>query len=320
MMKKLLRPIHYYFLIPYILISLYPVAAFPQEDIMGMLDQNTENTGNVPVTATFKTTRIINAQSTECAPKGAMDVRITHRFGNIGAASGGGFKSFYGLDKIANIRLAVEYGILDNLMIGIGRSKTLWNIDAFVKYRFLTQTTNNKIPLSMAVYLNAAVSPIRRELFYADVPVYENNNLHRLSYVAQIIVARKFGKIGSLEILPTYVHRNFVRAYINPNNGAEETNGLFSLGAAAKICLTERQSVLVEYFYTFSKFRQDNPTHPYYNPISIGYEIETGGHVFHINFTNAVGITENDFIPYSPDTWKLGGFKWGFNISRVFQF
>jgi hypothetical protein len=293
--------------------------SFSQDDIMNLLDQN-EKPKNEPVLETFKTTRVINAQSTETVPKNALDFRITHRFGNIGAASGGGYSSFYGMDNVANIRIAFEYGVLENWMVGIGRSKTMGNIDAFTKWRFLTQTTNNKVPLSLAVYLNAAISPIKREIFYADVPVFKNNILHRLSYTAQLIIARKFGNIGSLELLPTYVHRNYVKTYINPENGAGETNGLFALGAAARIKLTKRSSILVEYFYTFSEFRKNNPTRPYYQPVSIGYEIETGGHVFHMNFSNAVGIIENDFIPNSPDTWNLGGFKWGFNISRVFNF
>lgn len=293
-----------------------------QDDMMKLLDDNIAKVKNDPVTSTFKTTRVINAQSTETVPKKSLDFRITHRFGNIGAnpASGGGFQSFYGMDRIANVRIALEYGILNNWMVGVGRSKTMGNIDAFTKYRFMTQTTNNNVPFSMAVYLNAAISPIKRESFYDGVTSYTNNNLHRLSYTAQLIIARKFGNLGSLELLPTYVHRNYVKNYVNPNNGASETNGLFALGAAVRIKLTKRSSILAEYFYTFSKYRQNNPTHPYYQPVSIGYEIETGGHVFHINFSNAVGIIENDFLVNSPDTWNLGGFKWGFNISRVFNF
>ena len=314
-----------FLLFSFVLLSSFSVLA--QDDIMNLLDENTEKTKNEPVLETFKTTRVINAQSTETVPKNAMDFRITHRFGNIGAASGGGFSSFYGMDNVANIRIAFEYGILENWMVGVGRSKTLGNIDAFTKWRFLTQSTNNIIPLSLAVYFNAAISPIKRELFYADVPVHKNNILHRLSYTAQLIIARKFGSIGSLELLPTYVHRNYVKVgtdinsdFVNPTNGATDKNGLFALGAAARIKLTKRSSILVEYFYTFSEFRKNNPTRPYYQPVSIGYEIETGGHVFHINFSNAVGIIENDFVVNSPDTWNLGGFKWGFNISRVFNF
>ena len=319
-MKKLLL----LFLFLIVNCQLFPqlggINCFAQEDISKLLEQNTEKPKNEPVISTFKTTRIINAQSTETAPKKSLDFRVTHRFGNIGAASGGGFNAFYGMDNISNVRIALEYGIVDNWMVGVGRSKTMGHIDAFTKYRFLTQTINNKVPLSIAVYLNAAISPIKRELFYADVPVHKNDNLHRLSYTAQLIIARKIGNLGSLELLPTYVHRNYVKTYVNPENGATETNGLFALGAAARIKLTKRSSILVEYFYTFSEFRKNNPTRPFYQPVSIGYEIETGGHVFHINYSNAVGIIENDFLVNSPDTWNLGGFKWGFNISRVFNF
>ncbi len=322
MIKKLLA------LVLIINCQLSIINCYAQDNMMDLMDKNSENPKNEPVTATFKTTRVINAQSTETVAKKSLDFRITHRFGNIGAASGGGFHAFYGMDKIANVRIALEYGILNNWMVGVGRSKTMGHIDAFTKWRFMTQTTNNKVPFSMAVYVNAAISPIKRELFYADVPTHKNNNLHRLSYTAQVIIARKFGNIGSLELLPTYVHRNYVKTYVNPNNGASETNGLFALGAALRIKLTKRSSILAEYFYTFSKYRGDffnwkymnNPRRPYYQPFSIGYEIETGGHVFHMNFSNAVGIIENDFLVNSPDTWNLGGFKWGFNISRVFNF
>lgn len=298
----------------------FSLTVFAQDDLMKMLEQQNDKPKNEPIIATFKTTRIVNAQTTECVKKNTLDTRITHRFGNVGAASGGGYNSFYGMDNVVNVRIAFEYGILDNLMIGIGRSKTMGHIDGLIKWRFITQTTNNKIPLSMAVYLNTAFSPVKREIFYADVPNFENNNLHRFSYTAQLIVARRFGDIGSLEILPTYVHRNYVKTYVNPDNGSTDSNGLFSIGVAARIKLTKRSNILAEYFYTFSEFRQNNPTRPYYQPISIGYEIDTGGHIFHVNFSNAVGIIENDFIPSSPDTWNMGGFKLGFNISRVFNF
>lgn len=282
------------------------------DDLMKMLEESSE-TKNEPVIATFKTTRVINSHSTKTLGKKVLDFRITHRFGNVGAASGGGVHNLYGFDNAANIRLAFEYGITDNIMIGIGRSKVREAIDGFVKYRFLTQTTNNKVPLSVAFMGNTAVTPMRD-----PTGGQWTKFLHRVSYTTQLIIARKFGNVGSLEVLPTYVHRNYVPGLTNANNGATEENGLFALGVAGRVQLSGSSSIVFDYYYTFSEYRKNNTQDPYYMPLSVGFEIETGGHVFHLDFTNSAGIIENHFIPNSGDTWTKGGFKFGFNISRVF--
>lgn len=282
------------------------------DDLMKMLEETSEDE-NQPVIATFKTTRVINSHSTKTLGKKVLDFRITHRFGNVGAASGGGVHNFYGFDNAANIRMAFEYGITDNLMIGVGRSKVQEAIDGFVKWRFLSQTTNNKVPLTIAVMGNTAVTPMR------DPTGGEwTKFLHRVSYTGQLIIARKFGNVGSLEVLPTYVHRNFVSGDLHPTSGVQDENGLFALGVAGRVQLSGSSSIVFDYYYTFSDYRKDNTANPYYMPLSIGYEIETGGHVFHLDFTNSAGIIENHFIPNSSDTWTKGGFKFGFNISRVF--
>lgn len=294
-----------------LVLSLGTISMYAQDgDLMDMLNEEDGNK-NQPVIASFKTTRVINSHSTKTLSKRGLDFRITHRFGNIGGASGGGIHSFYGFDNASNIRFSFEYGILDNLMIGVGRSKVREDIDGFVKYRFLFQTTNNKVPVSMAVMLNTAVTPMQ------DASDQWTKFLHRVSYTSQLIIARKFGEIATLEVLPTYVHRNYVQGLTNPTNGAEETNGLFALGAAGRVSITTSFSILFDYYYTFSEFRKDNTSNPYYMPLGLGFELETGGHVFHINFTNSAGIIENHFIPTSVDNWGDGGFKFGFNISRV---
>jgi len=282
-----------------------------QDDLLSMLDSAEGPVKSQKVTGTFKTTRVINAQSSETVKKGTLDFRITHRFGNAGVASNGGVHTLYGFDNASNIRLSFEYGLTENLMIGIGRSKTREHIDGLMKYRFLTQTIDNKVPLSIAFYSNMAFSPLKDKGEYPK-------NVHRFSYVFQGIFARKFGTKASVEILPTYVHRNRVIGNKNPDNGASETNDLFSLGGAARIRITKRVSLVGDYFYTFSPYRQNNSANPFYAPLSAGVEIETGGHVFHINMSNSSGIIENDFIPYTNDDWFKGGYKFGFTISRVF--
>jgi len=294
---------------------------FAQADLLSMLDSVQKPKSHEKVFATFKTTKLINAQSTETVKKNTLDFRITHRFGDIGGESGGGFHTWYGWDAISDVRLAFDYGITDKMTVGIARSKYDENIDGTFKYRLLDQTTDNKIPVSVALYENMAVTPERSTELYNGTTIAASDEkfAHRISYVNQLIIARKFNSSFSFEVLPTYMHMNFVKDYINPDNGAEAENDLFSLGAGGRIKLTKRLCIIVDYFYTFSKFRQNNPTNPYYMPLAIGIEIETGGHVFHLDFTNAAGINENAFLPYSPDSWFKGGFKFGFNISRVFN-
>lgn len=291
---------------------------YGQEDLLQILDSAASQAENEPVQATWKTTRIVNANTTETVRKGLMDFRITHRFGNIGEASNGGAHTLWGFDNSADIRFSFDFGITDKLTIGVGRSKAQELIDGNLKWRFLEQTTNNKIPFTAAFYSTIALNPQVQEQFYFGVEdsLLNKKFVHRMSYVTQLILARKFGPV-SFELLPTYSHRNFVRADVNPNNNAVEENGIFSLGAGARVKITKRAALLFDYFHVFSEFREGNDN--FRAPFGIGYEVETGGHVFHINITNASGIIENYFIPNTTDNWLEGGYKLGFTISRVFR-
>ena len=290
---------------------------FAQDDMLSLLDNTSEP--DQKVSATFKTTKIINAESIETVKAKTMDFRITHRFGNIGAASGGGGHTLYGFDNSEDIRISFDFGITDKLMLGIARSKKSENIDGVLKYRFLEQTTSNKIPLTIAFYGNIALTARVASQLYGGTINTTEKFIHRFSYISQLILARKFNSSLSLELLPTYSHRNFVKSYINPDNGAEEQNDLFALGVGGRIKLTKRFAILADYFYTLSDYRNNNSTLPYYAPLALGIEIETGGHVFHLNFTNASAVIANEFIPNTNDNWLKGGYKFGFNISRVFN-
>ncbi len=273
------------------------------------------------VTAMFKTTRIIQAHSIETVKAKTMDVRITHRFGNVYSTRNDvdGVHSFFGFDNISDVRLAVEYGITNELMVGIGRSQNHELIDGFLKYRFYEQTTDNKRPFSLAVFTNIGISPQKEHAFYSAVKdslvqTYSSSKkfFHRISYTAQLIIARKFSPSISVELLPTYVHRNYVR-------DPEDENSIFALGVGARLKVSKRVAIIADYFYVFSPYRFNNSTTPFYMPISIGIEIETGGHVFHIDFTNARGIITNNYLIDSPNSWEYAEFKLGFNISRVFN-
>lgn len=284
---------------------LFTQSSYAQDDLMKMLDESAlvENT---KVFATFKDTKIINAQTIETVKKRTLAFGITHRFSNVNT----GIHGLYGFDSADNIRFSFDYGITDKLMIGIGRSKLRELLDGSVKYRFLEQT--NKIPISIAVYGCMGFTPKKT--------TYEKweRDIDRLNYCSQLIIARKFGSKLSLELLPTYIHRNYITAKVNTYNGAENTNDLFAIGVGGRVKITKRSAIIFDFFQHLSAYKYKNPER-YYAPFSLGYEIETGGHVFHINFTNSSYIVENEFIYYSEDNWLDGGFKMGFNISRVFN-
>ncbi len=275
---------------------------YAQDDLLNMLD--TIPAKSERVLATFKTTRIVNGHSVETVKARHLDFRVTHHFGDAGGANGG-FHSMYGLDQAADIRIAFEYGISERLTAGIGRSKIGELFDGYLKYRLLFQTEDNKIPVSLTLFANTAVTAIE-----GNGTPYQEDFLNRLSYTYQVLLARKFSSRFSLQLMPAYLHRNYV-------SDANDENDLFVLGGGARLKLSKRFALLADYYFIFSKYRMDN-NDIYFPPLGLGLEIETGGHVFHLFFTNNPAIVENTYFAQSTDSWSKGQMKLGFNISRTF--
>jgi hypothetical protein len=271
-----------------------------QDDLMALLDQNaTVDTDYT--SATFKSTRIMNGHSIERMPSGQLDFRISHRFGRLNS----GPYELFGLDQ-ANIHFSLEYGIFDWLMIGAGRGTYEKTFDGFAKFSLLRQSTGAKeMPVSLSVFTSAALTSIK----WTD-PEKTNYFSSRLSYTAQVLIARKFSPGLSLQISPSFVHRNLVATEIDPND-------LWAIGAGGRIKLTKRTSINAEYYYLINNSR-NYMSQPVYNPLSIGFDIETGGHVFQLIFTNSLAMIEKGFIGETTGRWTKGDIHFGFNISRVF--
>lgn len=273
---------------------------FAQDDLLGLLNQNaTPDTEYA--SAIFKSTRIMNGHSIERMPAGQLDFRISHRFGRLNS----GPYEFFGLDQ-ANIHFSLEYGIFDWLMIGAGRGTYEKTFDGFAKFSLLRQSTGVKnMPVSLSVITSTALTSIK----WPD-PERTNYFSSRLSYTAQILVARKFSPGFSFQISPSFVHRNLVATEIDPND-------LWAIGAGGRIKLTKRTSINAEYYYLINNSR-NYMNEPVYNPLSIGFDIETGGHVFQLIFTNSLAMIEKGFIGETTGRWTKGDIHFGFNISRVF--
>lgn len=252
--------------------------------------------------ATFKATRILNGHSIERTKEGQLDFRISHRFGTINS----GAYEFFGLDQ-AHIHLSLEYGIKDWIMVGIGRGTFEKTVNGFTKFSILRQSSGLKtMPVSLSYMTGIYVNGLRWEDPENDIEFY-----HRLSFVHQLQIARKFSPGFSFQVTPSYLHQNLVASPSDPND-------LFALGAGSRIKLSKRISVNAEYFYLF-KPDNETLTTAIYNPLSLGIDIETGGHVFQIIFTNSVGMEENAFLGHTTGRWLDGDIHIGFNISRMFQ-
>lgn len=301
--------------------TILSITAVAQDDMLSLLDSVGTKKKSERTIATFKGSKIILTQTTETVKKGTMDFNVAHNFGNIGIQSNGGVHTLYGLDNIADVRIGFDFGITNDLTLGVGRSKQKELIDGLIKYRILNQTTDNHIPFSLALFCDMAYNPQQASIFYSGVDPNSitEKGIQRISYTSQLIIARKFNWRFSMELLPTYQHRNFIVGNINPENGSIETNGVFSIGAGLRLKLTNRFGIIADYYYTFSKFRENNTATPFFPPLGLGFEIDTGGHIFHLTFTNCAGIIENNYIPNTTDNWLKGGYKFGFNISRVFN-
>lgn len=274
-------------------------AVFAQDDLMKMLEEETEKDKKPDyATATFKTTRLINGHSVENVAEGVLDFRISHRFGYI---SGGAYE-LWGLDE-ASMRLGFDYGINRWLMVGIGRSTYQKQYDGFTKIKLLRQSSGSR---SMPITLSAIGTIMYKSLKFDD-PTRENYYSSNLYYSGQLLIARKFNESLSLQLMPTVVHYNLVER-------ADDPNDLFSLGVGGRMKLSKRVSLNLEYYYQLSDYKFDGTK----NSLSIGFDIETGGHVFQVYCTNSTGMTERTYIHESTGNFFEGDIRLGFTISRVF--
>ena len=296
-----------------------PMAATAQQDLLKLIDTSSTHNKETQKTApTWKDTKLINVQTTKVVDPGVMEFFILHRFGNVGGEGNGGFHTFYGFDIASDIDFAFQFGLAKNLMIGVSRSKEQELIDLDAKYKLLTQTS--AMPVSLALYEDVGVTPELNSTFYAGADSATPRSISdKFSYFSEFILDRRFNDHISWELLGGFQHRNYVLAAVNADNGATEQNNIPFVATGARFMFNKHSSLVFDYYYIISSYRMNNTANPYHNPFSIGYEVETGGHVFEINFTNASYLNENNIIPYTQSNWLKGGFKLGFSISRVFN-
>ena len=285
-----------------LLFSVLAFSALPilaQDDLMDLL--NSEQQAIDYTYATFKTTRVINSHSVEQPAPGVLLFMIQHRFGRLNT----GFYELFGLDQ-ATIRLGLEYGITDRLSIGAGRSSYQKTYDGFLKYKLLRQSTGaRKMPVTLSYYGSMTLNSLKWE----DLGVEDRDNhfSSRLTYSHKLLLARKFSSSVSVQLMPTYTHKNLVPT-------AEDANDIFSMGVGGRVKITSRMSVNAEYYYT----PESQISYEFTQPFSLGLDLETGGHVFQLHFSNAQAFFDSGYLTETTGKWSKGDVYFGFNISRVF--
>ncbi|MCE2820873.1 MAG: DUF5777 family beta-barrel protein [Bacteroidota bacterium] len=257
-------------------------------------------------TASFKTNRVINGHSIENTAAGVLDFKISHRFSPVRQ----GLYDIFGLDG-ATIRFGLDYGITNRLMVGAGRNSREKIYDGFVKYKILRQCSGAKnIPVTLTYLADAQIKSVK----FAD-PSRDNKFTDRVYYTHQLLIGRKFGDRLSLQLMPTLVHRNLTTS-------PEDKNDVYAMGVAGRFKLSKRVALNAEYYYV----PDGQIATSYVNSLSLGLDIETGGHVFQLHFTNSPDMTYKGFITETQEQWffqgndgqLMSGIRFGFNVSRVF--
>ncbi len=286
------------------ILFVFNTKSFAQDtsNLMNQLQKEVTQNEIIYAIATFKSTHIINGHSIETLPAHVLDLRISHRFGPLSS----GIYNFFGLDN-ATMRLGFDYGITNNIMIGVGHSTYQKTYDAFFKTKLLRQSTGKiAMPVTVAFVAAVALNSLKPRDFYSKPD--SGIDIKRTSYVLQLLIARKFSEKFSLQIMPTFIHVDNISFLHNQDN-------IFAIGVGGRHKISKRISLNAEYYYQLP----GNKAPGTHNVLSFGIDIGAGGHVFQLHFTNSIGLTEKSFITETTGRWDHSDVLFGFNISRVFQ-
>lgn len=262
-----------------------------QDDLLMELDST--QVANTYATATFKGLQIVTLQTTKMPAKKEFYFVVSHRFGTVKD----GISEFFGLD-MATTKIGGVYGITDGLAVSVSRHTMLKVYEAGIKYRLARQSDD--FPVDIVGYNTIDVNTFLEEEEYPNIEFAD-----RLTYISQVLISRKLSDKVSLELVPSYIHRNLYEPLI-------ENDSQFSLGVGGRVKLSKRLALNLEYAYNF-----DMPDF-YSKPLSVGLDIETGGHIFQLLFSNSQSMTEAGYLTHAAGDWGDGDFFFGFNLYRVF--
>ncbi|MRX70113.1 hypothetical protein SAMN06265349_10750 [Flavobacterium resistens] len=274
-----------------LLFFLFPLLTFSQTDLLSGVETPS---AKEKVTSAFKALKIVNLESTKLAAKGDLYFVVAHRFGSIKD----GFEGFYGLDN-ANTQIKFIYGVTNGLNVSAARSEFAY--DFATKYMLFPQIKDG-FPVTIAGFNSLSINNTLKESLYPKLQFKD-----RLTYVAQLLISRKFSEKLSLEIVPSFFHQNFVE-------DVDQSNTQYAVGFGGRYKFAKRWSLNMDYAAHLNRA----PNSLYKNPLSIGFDLETGGHVFQMHFTSSQAIDEAGYLGRTTGDWTKGDIFFGFNLARVF--
>jgi len=281
-----------------VLSLLFSSAFLYSQDLDAILNDLSQDNTPTYALGAFKGTSVINGQSVEVPGSSDLHFVVSHRFGAVNQ----GIYDFFGIDQ-ATTRFGFEYGIKNLASLSIGRNGFEKTYDGGIKLKIFRQQSGiRNIPVSVSLFSGFYVNTLKWE-----IPDRDNLFSSRLSYASQILVARRFNQNLSLQLSPTFVHKNLVPL-------PEDQNNIFALGLGGRYKLSRKISLNGEYFYLLPGETADNSI----NSLSFGFDIETGGHVFQIQFTNSQAMFARGFVTETTGEWLDGDIYFGFNLYRVF--
>ncbi len=276
------------------LLFLVPLVVMAQNDLLNEID--TDSLDSDFETAAFKGLKIVNFESTKMVSNKELYFVVSHRFGSVKT----GIKDFFGLDQ-AVTRLNLIYGISDGINIGVSRSSFQKTYEASLKLRLLRQKKGG-LPFTLVLFNSILINTALDE---DELPKLEFEN--RLGYSTQALLSSKLNKNFSIQVIPTLFHDNLITL-------DQQDNTQYAIGLGGRHKLTKRWSINLDYGWHLNRASNS----PFKNPLSIGFDLETGGHVFQLHFTNAQPMNVNTFLGQATGDWGDGDVFFGFNLSRVF--
>jgi hypothetical protein len=280
------------------LLLILPLAVAAQDDLLKELEQSQKPEVEF-IEQTFKGTRLVNGQTIETKGQGELEFIFAHRFGPVK----GGWYEMFGLDQ-AFVRLGLEYGITDRLGAGFGRNSYDKSMDFYGRYKLLRQSRGARVmPVTVTLFGQGAykISP-------KGTTAPNMTTVDRMSYTYQALIARKFNQNLSLQLMPTFNHRNLV-------DELNDYHDTYAVGIGGRLKVTRGIALTTEYYYRINV----HPDNTMYNPVGFGIDIETGGHVFQLVMTNSRGLTERAWLTETTGNFWAGDISLGFNITRTFQ-
>lgn len=288
-------------------IVLIVLLAFLTNNIIAQkADPTTATKKSKVVKNTFSSVIIMDNQTVLVPIKGTLEFDIQHRFGTVN----NGTKDFFGLFAPSNIRLGINYSPKNKLFVGVGLTKEKMMFDVNLKYALLQQTVDNKVPVSVSYFGNVVMDTRSGDNF--------RNEVDRLSYFNQLMVARKITDKFSAQASLNLSWYNNVEAYVDKNGGIQKkmNNEHLSFSVLGRYKVSDKSAVIIGYDQPLTQHLTNNPQ----PNICFGFETNTSAHSFQVFAGNYYNIIPQSNNMFNQNNYRNGQFVIGFNITRLWNF